>query len=55
MYYSVESLFEFTFLYKKPCSLEVFFRGIEVARFPRGLSLSQRKYFTDLLKEISIL
>ena len=52
--YLVESLFEFSF-HMKSLGLLRYFLEIEIARSPKGLSLSQRKYLTYLLKEIGIL
>jgi len=54
MYYSDESLFEFSFSYERHWSCDVFL-GIEVTRSLKGLSLPQRKYLTDLLEETGTL
>jgi len=39
----------------KDLSLLRYFLGIKIVQSPKGLSLSQRKYFTNLLKETSTL
>ena len=54
MYYSIESLFEFSFSYERPWSFEVFSRDRGCSFYER-CSLSQRKYLTDLLEETSTL
>jgi len=53
-WYLVKRLFEFSFSNGK-LGLFRYFLEIKVARSPKSLSLSQRKYLTDLLKETGTL
>ena len=43
------------YVYMKDLGHLRYFLKINVARSPKGLSLSQRKYFTDLLEETNTL